>query len=362
MCVQSTIRSLHERLSQLQSQCATSDVLSGSIVAANALSRAFAAVTSAQKSVNTADMTPGKITPADLKRIILSAENVLEGAEIEVKRELEKELAWQAVKGEAAEFVTTAKTRVEAAISALKLMGLVSEAGQAPPTTPTVTVTAGLLAAISMTISEAVEAVALVEDLSQRQRGLSIDPAAAVSTIVDVPALKQFMNAAEDRVSVLEATVTLETRKRQSESELKAKQEATRRVVCPCSCTVVVFITLSVLPVVDRRKNALEQESQRLRMKLTMDQRERSTVMTSLKSTTDALNDVTHKMEALGLTYSTKTCGKIRDAETAIATASETALHGTVEAAKSCVDVASQLVAELESITRSEMALIGTLR
>lgn len=110
------------------------------------------------------------------------------------------------------------------------------------------------------------------------------------------------------------------------------------------------------------RKNALEQESQRLRVKLTMDQRERSGVMAALKSTTEALNDVTHKMEALGLTYSTKTAGKIRDAETAIATASETALHGTVEAAKSCVDVAGQLVAELESITRSEMALVGTLR
>jgi hypothetical protein len=109
-------------------------------------------------------------------------------------------------------------------------------------------------------------------------------------------------------------------------------------------------------------KNALEQESQRLRVKLTMDQRERSGVMAALKSTTEALNDVTHKMEALGLTYSTKTAGKIRDAETAIATASETALHGTVEAAKSCVDVAGQLVAELESITRSEMALVGTLR
>jgi hypothetical protein len=222
---QSTIRRLHERLSHLQSQCATSDVLSGSIVAANALSRAFAAVTSAQKSVNTADMTPGKITPADLKRIILSAETVLEGAELEVKRELEKELAWQAVKGEAADFVTTAKTRVEAAISALRLMNLVVESGQ--PTSPPA-VASGLLAAIAMTISEAVEAVAVVEDLYQRQRGLSIDPGAAVSTIVDVPALKQFMNAAEDRVSVLEATVTLETRKRRSESELKAKQEASR--------------------------------------------------------------------------------------------------------------------------------------
>ena len=67
-------------------------------------------------------------------------------------------------------------------------------------------------------------------------------------------------------------------------------------------------------------------------------------------------------MEALGLTYSTATVSRIGEVEAAVAAASEACVSGNIETTRSCVDVAAQLVQELEQRTQIELRNISSLK
>ena len=170
-------------------------------------------------------------------RLFLTVEHVPLYAQNDIAREKERELAWQAVRHEAIMFVDEGKPRIEACISALTLLNLLNPADSSPSSTASPrsqssevarAVTAPMLQAIAMTVSEAVESVSLVEDMLKRQRGTKIDPSAAVSAVVDVASLRSFVSAAEDRVSVLEATVSLENKKRQRDADARERAEQAR--------------------------------------------------------------------------------------------------------------------------------------
>lgn len=146
--------------------------------------------------------------------------------QLEITQERDREIAWQAVCADSQRFVLDSQKRTDACIAALNLMNLINPnaSSSGSPSRPS----ASSVSAVTMTVSEALEAIAVVESLSRQHRGSKVDPKAAVSTIVDVPSLRAFMKAAEDRINVLESTVKIETKKRQQEAEQRERLEAAR--------------------------------------------------------------------------------------------------------------------------------------
>ena len=64
--------------------------------------------------------------------------------------------------------------------------------------------------------------------------------------------------------------------------------------VCVAVCQLPRHCRSGCLVVWLRRKQGLEAEAQRQKVRLTVESRERAAILETLKSTTDSLNDITH--------------------------------------------------------------------